>query len=69
MASLGDGSCGTLVDACTAVDAFVGIDDCNIVDGDCILGADICACTACHTIVSDYIYHFGTLNGRLTRRI
>ena len=55
--SLGDGSGGTLVDTCSAVNAFSSVDDGDIVDGDSILGAHICACTACDTVVCNNLRH------------
>lgn len=58
--SLGDGSCRTLVDACSAVNAFSSVNNGDIVDGDGILGAHVGACTACDTIVCNYLRHFYT---------
>ena len=46
-----------LVDAGSAVDAFGFVDDCDVVDGDCFLGACICACSACDTVVSNDFCH------------
>lgn len=55
--SLGDGASGALVHTGSAVDAFVGVDHCHILDGDRILGADIGACTACDTVACNYLKH------------
>ena len=46
-----------LVDTCTAVDAFGLVDDCDIVYGDCTLGACVCARSACDTVVSNDFCH------------
>jgi hypothetical protein len=48
--SLFDCAGRALVDTCTALDALRCIDDSDIVDGDCILRASICACSACDTL-------------------
>ena len=46
-----------LVDTCTAVDAFGLVDDCDVVDGDSVLRANVSACSACNTVVSDDLRH------------
>ena len=47
----------TLVNTGSAVDAFGFVDDCDIVYGDCALGARVCACSACDTVVSNDFCH------------
>ena len=56
-----DGGRGALVDACSAVDAFSGIDNSDIIAGDCSLGADIDACSACDTLRLFNGYHCDNL--------
>ena len=51
---------GALVDACTALDALVCIDDGDVLDRDGILRADIRACSACDTIICVYCRHLLT---------
>lgn len=56
-----DGGRGALVDACTAVDALSGIDDSDVIAGDCALRADIDACSACDTLGLFNRYHYDNL--------
>ena len=46
-----------LVDTCSAVDAFGLVDDSDVVDGDCVLGANVCASSTCNTVVCDDLRH------------
>lgn len=48
--SLDDSAGGALVDAGAAVAAFSGIDNCDVIAGDCGLRADVDACSACDTL-------------------
>ena len=61
MVSLGDGAGGALVDAGTAVDAFAGVDDSDVLAGDGTLRADVNACTACDTLGSVHCNHYDYL--------
>lgn len=56
-----DGGRGALVDACATVDALSGIDDSDVIAGDCALGADIDACSACDTLGLFNGYHYDNL--------
>ncbi len=51
---------GALVDASSAVDTDIGVDDCDITDGDGGGRACICAYTACDTICFFNCRHFET---------
>ena len=63
--SVGDAARGALVDASTAVDALAGVDDCDVLAGDCSFGADVNACSACDTLRSVYAScHFNDLWNR-----
>lgn len=49
--SLFNSARGALVDASSAVDAGVSVDDCNVIDGDCVLRACVHTCAASDTVV------------------
>ena len=48
--SLFDCAGRALVDTCSALNALVFVNDCEVIDGDCVLGADVCACSASDTL-------------------
>ncbi len=62
--SLGDAAGGALVDAGTAVDAFAGVNDSDVLDGQGALGADVDASAASHALGSVdgncHLYYLGT---------
>lgn len=63
--SVGDAARGALVDAGATVDAFAGVDDCDVLAGDGSLRADVNACSACDTLRSVYAScHFNDLWNR-----
>ena len=59
--SLYNSARGALVDASSAVDACVSIDDCDVIDGDCVLRACIRTCAASDTVVCFDSRHDGNL--------
>ena len=55
----------TLVDACSTVDALACVDNCHVIDRYCILGANICACSARYTLCCIYFWYFNTCGQKL----
>lgn len=55
--SLGDGAGGTFVNASSALNTFVAVNNRNVFDGYGILRTYVCTGTASDTVTIDYFYH------------
>ena len=56
---------GALVDAGSAVDALASVDDGDVIDGDCVLGADVRAGSAANTVISFHCRHLMYLGWKI----